>query len=275
MDRTIVVGATEHEAVEPAFGLAVALARPFGARVVLAGVVERHGPVPPEGDTRLNRLLDRLDALCESAPADVPVTLDDAAATSIARGLARLVDRHHAQLLVLGPSDRTALGRALFGDTTAGAVFTASCGVAVATPQSTGAAPRSIGVAWDDSPEAAEALEWAVQVAERTGGRIEIVHVAADQPSDVPPATEAALEWLREAAERRAPTVVTLGWGDPAELLAHVSDRVDLLVMGARRRSPLRRALLGSVSRDVVRTARCPVVVLPHGIHAPADTAAV
>lgn len=58
-------------------------------------------------------------------------------------------------------------------------------------------------------------------------------------------------------------------------------DHLDLLVLGSRRRNPLRRALLGSVSRDVLRTARCPVVArrpvvaIPRGVHVPADTAAV
>lgn len=278
MDRTIVVGATTHEAVLPALDLAVALARPFGAQIVLAGIVERHGAVPSKGDPRLNHLLDRLDDLCDGTPADVPVTVDGAAAASIVRALDTLVERHHAELLVLGPSDRTSLSRALFGDTTADAVFTASCGVAIATPQSTSAAPRRIGAAWDHSAEAGEALEWAVQLGERTGGQVEIVHVPGPRPpgdARLAAAAEAELERLRERAERRAPTVATLGWGDAAELLAHVSHRLDLLVLGSRRRSPLRRALLGSVSRDVIHATRCPVVVLPRGIHVPADTAAV
>jgi nucleotide-binding universal stress UspA family protein len=278
MDRTILTAGTDHETIAPALALALALARPFGAHVILAGVVERHGAAPPEGDSRLNHLLDRLDDLRDASPGDVPVTVDGTTAPSVVRGIDRLAERHHAQLLVLGPDDRGPLGRGVFGDAMADAVLTAPCGVAIATPKAAPSSPRRIGVAWDDTPAAGEALEWAVQLAERTGGDLEIVHVAdARRPSGPDPyaAVETELERVREAAEQRAPAVVTLAWGDPAEVLAHVTDRLDLLVMGSRRRSPLRRALLGSVSRDVLHTTRCPVVVLPRGVHAPADTAAV
>jgi nucleotide-binding universal stress UspA family protein len=53
-----------------------------------------------------------------------------------------------------------------------------------------------------------------------------------------------------------------LGWAG-AESLATI-DRdptIDLVVMGSRGRTGIRRVLLGSVAEKVVRHARCPVLV--------------
>ena len=56
--------------------------------------------------------------------------------------------------------------------------------------------------------------------------------------------------------------------GDAAAELAAASADVDLLVVGSRGFGPVRRVLLGSVSRELVRSASCPVVVLPRGVAA-------
>ena len=51
--------------------------------------------------------------------------------------------------------------------------------------------------------------------------------------------------------------------GDPAAVLAKHGVELDLLVIGSRGYGPLRRTLLGGVSAEVMRTAPCPVVVVP------------
>ena len=56
--------------------------------------------------------------------------------------------------------------------------------------------------------------------------------------------------------------------GDAAAELAAASAEVDLLVVGSRGYGPVRRVLLGSVSRELVRSAACPVVVLPRDVAA-------
>jgi nucleotide-binding universal stress UspA family protein len=63
--------------------------------------------------------------------------------------------------------------------------------------------------------------------------------------------------------------------GDPATELTRRSGHLDLLVLGSRSHGPLRRLILGSTSRHLVRHAACPVLVLPRGARAPAalDTA--
>ena len=51
--------------------------------------------------------------------------------------------------------------------------------------------------------------------------------------------------------------------GDPAEELARQSREFDLLVLGSRGYGPVRRVFLGGVAHGVVKSAACPVVVMP------------
>lgn len=53
--------------------------------------------------------------------------------------------------------------------------------------------------------------------------------------------------------------------GDAAAALATASKRLDLLVCGSRGHGPLRTVLLGGTSHALVRTAFCPVLVVPLG----------
>jgi nucleotide-binding universal stress UspA family protein len=52
--------------------------------------------------------------------------------------------------------------------------------------------------------------------------------------------------------------------GEPARLITAVAaDGASLIVVGTRRRTGLRAALLGSVSREVIARATCPVLTVP------------
>jgi hypothetical protein len=53
--------------------------------------------------------------------------------------------------------------------------------------------------------------------------------------------------------------------GDPAQQLAMESEVADLLVIGSRGYGPMKSVLLGGVSGKIVRTAACPVLIVPHG----------
>jgi len=57
--------------------------------------------------------------------------------------------------------------------------------------------------------------------------------------------------------------------GDAVPALTEEGEKgVDLLVLGSRGYGPLRRVLLGSVSSALVKSAPCPVLVVPRGVHA-------
>jgi nucleotide-binding universal stress UspA family protein len=265
MHRTIVVAASQGQPLRDAFALGIDLARPRGAEVVVARVVV--GPADPAPE---------LDALLQSPPQDVPVSSTVVSARSIAEGLHEVALEREADLLVMGSSHVGTADRALRGDFTLEVIRDgAPCAIAVA-PQGYASrehhAARVVGVAWNGSQESNEALEWAVQFAERTAAALRLVYVA--EPFEAHFRRDAELEELRRAAERRVPATIDIAVGDdPAEELLRFDD-LDLMVMGSRANGALRRAAVGSVSSQVFHRAAYPVVILARGVHAPMETTA-
>ena len=89
------------------------------------------------------------------------------------------------------------------------------------------------------------------------GAHAELRAIALDAANEL-------LDWVCETED--LPEVVRrVELGKPAKRLAAVSDeeKAELLVVGSRGRGRLTSALLGSVSADVARTARCPVAIIP------------
>jgi nucleotide-binding universal stress UspA family protein len=145
-------------------------------------------------------------------------------------------------------------------------------------------APISIGVALDDAtPESREALAMAARLAAAAHAPLRLVSVV-HQPSPAHPmfaatgtsyarwaadARRAAEHHVHEALEAVAPDAgagVLILDGDPVEQLAHVSRRLDLLLLGSRRYGPLRTALLGGVSSPLIEQAACPLLIVPRGV---------
>lgn len=148
---------------------------------------------------------------------------------------------------------------------------------------------KTVICALDRGDESVEALALAHRVALAASARLVVTHV---EPSPVAPGVSAAragaarlTETEREHGERLLHGVVAdaLGegatrdveyrvtFGDPAEAVAGLAQGYEapLLVLGSRGRGALRAFLFGSVSSDVVSSAPCPVLVVPHGAPAP------
>ena len=68
------------------------------------------------------------------------------------------------------------------------------------------------------------------------------------------------------AGRRRSRQTYLIWEGDPAEsiLEASVAEGADLIMLGSRPRTNLRRLILGSVSSEVARRATCEVIVVPN-----------
>ena len=91
------------------------------------------------------------------------------------------------------------------------------------------------------------------------GGRMRRVDQERDR-------LEAGVRDIVRRARDAGVSATYLVWeGDPAEsiLEASISEAADVIVLGSRGRTNLRRLLLGSVSSQVARTASCRVVVVP------------
>ncbi len=137
---------------------------------------------------------------------------------------------------------------------------------------------RTIIVGVDASEQAAAALRWAVAEAE-PGDRIDVVHawnlneIAGLEAPHLNSANfeVGATRLLHEVvdatigSDRAAELDIVYSpvHGHPAEELIERSATADLLVVGRRGHGGFKQMLLGSVSRDVVQHAACPVVVIP------------
>ncbi|MEO7514055.1 MAG: universal stress protein [Gemmatimonadaceae bacterium] len=275
MPRPILVFATPGEHGADALTLGVNIARPLGAPLVLANVARTHSRHHAH---EREMLFDHLVHLRERVPSDLEVSVDVIASPSQLRGLHDLAVAHDAQILVIGPEQRTAVGRALHSDIAANTVFTAPCAVAIATRRQVMATPRHIGIAWKGAPESDEALEGATRLAERTGATLQIIRVLDPRhPEGTPlqPGVRQQVEAICDTVRLRVDAETRLEWGDAAPVLVEISRGLDLLVLGSRAHSPVRRTLLGSVSSDVLHGARCPVVVFPRGVHVAVGAAAL
>jgi nucleotide-binding universal stress UspA family protein len=137
---------------------------------------------------------------------------------------------------------------------------------------------RDILLAQDFSPSSSRALSYAVDLAERTGATLHLLHVeevplgplVQGTPSPIS-GEEKLLDRFRERF-RSLPVADDLDAldvqyhverGDAvAPTLVDVAEdaAVDLIVMGTQGHRGLQRAFLGSAAREVLRTAPCPVL---------------
>jgi nucleotide-binding universal stress UspA family protein len=143
---------------------------------------------------------------------------------------------------------------------------------------------RNIVVGVDGSQTSTAALQWAAEEARARDARLIVVHAwmvpAAAYSTSLPTTfipTLPNVRFYKEAAEgvveralesidvaslpRGVQHVVTRGAAPEAILTA--AEGAELVVVGSRGRSRLGGLLLGSVSRDVVRSSSIPVVVVP------------
>ena len=136
--------------------------------------------------------------------------------------------------------------------------------------------PTRVLLTTDGSPNATLAAQSAVELCERTGSELHVVHVGEylptfyalteEEPAELRHIAQRVLdeqmERLRAAGGQVAQAHLLLG--RPAEQIVNLSEElgVGVIVIGSRGHSALRRVLLGSVSESVVRHAHCPVFVV-------------
>jgi len=138
---------------------------------------------------------------------------------------------------------------------------------------------QTIVVATDFSEDARAALDWALDVARDHGARIVLTHaaaLAAAAPPDVVPADDGWYRALEESAREElenwagsvrsqkvtVETVLTYEPAAPSIVEVAESRHADLLVVGTRGLTGLKRLILGTVASRIVRRATCPVVTI-------------
>ena len=204
-------------------------------------------------------------------------------ASSAAAGLHAAAVEEDTQLVVVGSSEQSGLGRVFPGSTANRLLSGFPVSVAIAPVGYADRQPEGNAVAcgYDGSPAARDALKWAADFARRGHRPLRVLAVQRQLAfghigvTGAFGATSANDELRAELAEDLEQAVAELSIesveseileGDPVQRLTESSAGAVLLVLGSRGYGPMRTVLLGSVSAGVVRTAASPVVVVPSGV---------
>lgn len=207
---------------------------------------------------------------------------DGRAATALATASAGAV------AVVVGAQRRSLSDRLLTGSVVAHLAGTAAVPVVV-VPDSWRAGDScgvvAVGVRDPDAADAA--VRRAFAIAADRGARVQVVH-AWELPlmyDDLVPPRPGVDMWpagLRSDLDSlvsrtsadfpHVPVELRLIHGQPARVLCHVSEQVDLLVL-MRRRHAFPSGYLGSTARAVLRAAKCPVEVVPSLGRGPSSSA--
>jgi nucleotide-binding universal stress UspA family protein len=139
--------------------------------------------------------------------------------------------------------------------------------------------PRSIVVGTDGSESAAEAVRQATDMASREGARLHFVTAYPDpqmlrermtggahtETIDLRNVADAVLKRATSNAVAKGVEVEThVREGDPADVIIAVANeqKADLIVVGSRGLTGIKRYLLGSVSSKVSHHASCSVMIV-------------
>ena len=140
---------------------------------------------------------------------------------------------------------------------------------------------KKILTAIDFSPACVQALEYALKLGEKFESHLLLLHVLHD-PADAPgfyasqkagkkvlrnmeaAASEMMAGFAAEHLKKWENFETRIVPGLPADQIVRQArkDKVDLIVMGTRGHSSLKRLMLGSVADKVIRASSCPVLVV-------------
>jgi nucleotide-binding universal stress UspA family protein len=193
-------------------------------------------------------------------------------------------------LVVIGTHGRSGFERLMLGSVTERVLRKATCPVLSVPPHSTDAVPlpplfRHILCAVDFSECSIHALEYAMSLAQESGGHLMVLHVIDVGPeipdihglmiggvpdvrefiARVDEAARARLKDLIPDSVRTSCTVETMVVTGRSyrEVLRVAGDwSSDLIVLGVHGRGPVDRLFFGSTAQQVVREATCPVLTL-------------
>jgi nucleotide-binding universal stress UspA family protein len=287
--KRVVAAVDASERTLDSLALAKLISEAVGAPVGIVSVFPYFPLADPSGED-LTRLRDEastiLRDLAEAGGVD-PAAVEVIAGNVVPRELQAVSERDDTGAVVVGSTHRGPLGRVLPGSVGERLLTGSARPVAVA-PRDYGRQPAKrldlIGVAFDGSAEARDALELGCALARAAGGILRVISVFE-------PATFGAVATGRtggasvnsllrsglrkafdEAVAERPDSPSVEGRfldGSAHDLLAAESAELDLLVTGSRRYGPRAAVLLGGTTHALMRRARCPVLIVPRGPASP------
>jgi nucleotide-binding universal stress UspA family protein len=280
-----------------AFGPATSLARRYGAELHVFHALVLHGqepydpmfylPAAEEAYAAAALWVDKeLATLRETSTAEgAQVVCVQQRDFDPAAAILDYAGQMGIDLIVLGTHGRRGAARLLLGSVAEDVIRHSACPVLVMRETESGNRPvplvRRILVPFDFSAASREAVAAAADVAGHYGSRLTLLHVL-EEPAwpeiyGVEAAAElverrrlALAEGVRRLREAGADLASGIPWdaevhlGRPATEILGIAARsgYDLIVMGSRGLSGVRRLLFGSTAEEVIRAAALPVMVV-------------
>ena len=254
------------------------LASGLGSELVLAHIMHDNAFADARPGRERVRAIDEERALGLLHRAKLELPPMTAARERVAFGppvqmLIALAREENAELVVVGSRGLGPLAAALMSSVSRALTRDAPCPVVVVSPGVSRDEPvpsrdRGAIVCGVDATElSARSATFAAAMAERLGCRLVLVH-ASDSTADVRDVAR------QVGAVTDGSPPIRMAGGDPADALAAVarSEEARLLVVGSRGLGSLRAAVAGSVSAAVMRTAECPVAIVPEGVDPAEET---
>lgn len=278
MFKNVLVGVDGRSGGRDALALALRLLNAAGQLTLIHVHLETTGIVVHEFDSSARddaqKLLEN-----EREAAGRKAELLSIGAASVGAGLHRVAEQNAADLLAVGTCRHGLVGRVLLGDDTRASLDRAPCAVAIAPLgyAQTSAPIEVIGVGYDASPESDAALALARTLASDSDLKVRALSVVSALPYAyaglAPMNLGSQIDTLLGEARDRLDTLDGVegraAYGLPGEELAAFSEEVNLLLVGSRSYGPVRHLMLGSTSRHLTRTARCPLLVLQRAASKP------
>ncbi len=261
MSKPIVVGVDGQPDSKAALDWAIAEAAERGTRLMLVHVGGHAWTTAPSGGVGL---LER--TVVDNAVATVRAVNQDIRISSViapgSPGDVLTSWASEASMIVLGHRGLGAVGSIVHGSVGAAVAGQAQCPVVVVGTPPGPRAPVVVGI---DGSTSAAAVDFAFDFAARHATWVRAVHTWQRGSGELVPQRVKHHELLYSgvaAARERHPGIPVQHvriLGHAAEILAEESMNAQLLVVGTRGR----KALFGSVSRSLLRTANCPLAVVP------------
>ncbi len=188
--------------------------------------------------------------------------------------LMRLVEEHQAQLLVIGTSGRSRIGKLFLGSVAESIFRQAPCPVLTVGPRIVATevpaeGPRRIMFCTGFSKHSLAAGALAVRLSELQNAELVLLHVGPDplvglREDYIHNAERRLLSIVPKEASLAAPpkTIVKFGAGSEQILQAASEVNPDLIVLGVRQPEGFGRRLRWATAYDVVSNASCPVLTV-------------
>ena len=228
----------------------------------------------------------RMEEWCEIARAHGLTVHSHMAANLPSKETVELAERIGADLIAIGTRGLTGLKHVVLGSVAERVVRLAPCPVLAVTgrdgaPAAGGARVfAKILVPVDFSEHAQRALDVAIELAQKFGAELHLLHCYQIHPALVSPygiavpetfeneirtaAVQRLSEWRAKAAARGISVREHLSAHSPSEEIAAMAEQLgtDLIVMGTRGLTGFQQVLLGSVAERTIQRAPCPVLTV-------------